>query len=192
MAEVQWDGSVVDAMESTEFENANLGVKINTRRARQRYLEHLAEDGSRAHDDDAVCILCQCEFLRGFVTQWYVASPSRGMYTDILNSAHIFCEVRCAHLHLLTVSVNRHYPKGCMKAWIARGQGRACPVCRYAPLNHFESLTECICIFQVSYRSQSAATLHDSRRSTAPTEALVAQRRTSPNFPSGNPVQRNW
>ncbi|KAF8439971.1 SNF2 family N-terminal domain-containing protein [Boletus edulis BED1] len=95
VAEVQLEGPLVDAMQSIRLDNANLEAKIKTGRARQRYLEHLAEDGSRVDNDDAVCILCQCEFLRGFITQ----------------CAHIFCE-------------------GCMKAWIARGQGRACPVCR--------------------------------------------------------------
>ena len=80
-------------MEITKLDNVNLGARINTRRARQRYLEHLAEGGSGADDEDAVCILCQCEFLRGFITQWYEASSSRGTHADIWNSAHIFCEV---------------------------------------------------------------------------------------------------
>jgi hypothetical protein len=101
VAEVQWEGSLVDAMEATKLDNANLGAKINTRRARQRYLEHLAKGGSGVDNEDAVCILCQCEFLRGFVTQWYEASSSRRTYADVLNSAHIFCEV--CFVNLLTM-----------------------------------------------------------------------------------------
>lgn len=70
VAEVQWEGSLVDAMEATNLDAVNLGAKINTRCARQRYLEHLAEGGSGVDVDDAICILCQCEFSRGFITQW--------------------------------------------------------------------------------------------------------------------------
>ncbi|KAG9310910.1 putative E3 ubiquitin-protein ligase [Chiua virens] len=76
VAEVEWEGTVVDAMEATQQDNADLLAKINTTRARQRYLDHLAVDGTRVSEDDTVCILCQCEFLRGFITQ----------------CAHMFCE----------------------------------------------------------------------------------------------------
>lgn len=70
MTEVQWEGSVVDAMQLTKLDHADLGARINTSRARQRYLEHLAEGGQGVDNDDAVCVLCQCEFSRGFITQW--------------------------------------------------------------------------------------------------------------------------
>lgn len=70
VAEVQWEGSIAGAMEATELDNANCEARINTRRARQRYLEHLAEGGSGVDNEDAVCILCQCDFSRGFITQW--------------------------------------------------------------------------------------------------------------------------
>lgn len=70
VAEVEWEGPLADAMGVTNLDIVNLGAKINTRRARQRYLEHLAEGGSGADVDDAICILCQCEFSRGFITQW--------------------------------------------------------------------------------------------------------------------------
>ncbi|KIJ64355.1 hypothetical protein HYDPIDRAFT_154792 [Hydnomerulius pinastri MD-312] len=78
VAEVIWDGSVDDAMEATKTEQTDLGNKINTGRARQRYLDHLAknkEDGTMDEDDEC-CILCRCEFTRGFITQ----------------CAHVFCE----------------------------------------------------------------------------------------------------
>ncbi|KAH7925001.1 hypothetical protein BV22DRAFT_1034512 [Leucogyrophana mollusca] len=97
VAEVVWEGGVDVAMGILEAEQAELDGKINTGRARQRYLDHLAknkEDGT-ADEDDEACILCRCEFKRGFITQ----------------CAHVFCE-------------------GCMKAWLARREGRACPVCR--------------------------------------------------------------
>lgn len=58
-----------------------LEMKINTGRARHRYLEHLAkskEDGAMDEDeDDSCCILCKCDFTRGFITQWYISSYSR-------------------------------------------------------------------------------------------------------------------
>ncbi|KAG1857719.1 SNF2 family N-terminal domain-containing protein [Suillus subalutaceus] len=97
VTEVLWEGPVVLAMEECAAERMELEGKINTSRARQRYLNHLAknkEEGITDEDDEA-CILCRCDFKRGFITQ----------------CAHVFCE-------------------GCMKAWVTRKTGRACPVCR--------------------------------------------------------------
>ncbi|KAG1816837.1 SNF2 family N-terminal domain-containing protein [Suillus subaureus] len=97
VTEALWEGTVVLAMEECAAERMELEGKINTSRARQRYLDHLAknkEEGITDEDDEA-CILCRCEFKRGFITQ----------------CAHVFCE-------------------GCMKAWVNRKTGRACPVCR--------------------------------------------------------------
>lgn len=74
VAEVQWEGSLSVAMEATNLDITDLGAKINTRHARQRYLEHLATGGSYVDDDDALCILCQCEFSRGFIAHWWEAS----------------------------------------------------------------------------------------------------------------------
>lgn len=48
--------------------------KIATGRARQRYLNNMAkiqQEGS-IDEDDRTCILCRCDFLRGFITPWYV------------------------------------------------------------------------------------------------------------------------
>jgi E3 ubiquitin-protein ligase SHPRH len=52
-----------------------LEVKINTNRARQRYLEHLAKAQGEGNvdEDEGTCILCKCEFTRGYITQWYVS-----------------------------------------------------------------------------------------------------------------------
>ncbi|KAG2135375.1 SNF2 family N-terminal domain-containing protein [Suillus bovinus] len=97
VTEVLWEGTVELAMEECAAERMELEGKINTSRARQRYLDHLAknkEEGITDEDDEA-CILCRCDFKRGFITQ----------------CAHVFCE-------------------GCMKAWVNRKNGRACPVCR--------------------------------------------------------------
>lgn len=76
VAEATWEGPVVEAITRVENERAELDVKINTGRARQRYLEHLAksqEEGTMDEDDEC-CILCKCEFTRGYITQWFVFS----------------------------------------------------------------------------------------------------------------------
>ena len=62
----------MEALEATELEQTELEVKINTNRARQRFLDHLAknkEDGATDEDDEC-CILCRCEFTRGYITPW--------------------------------------------------------------------------------------------------------------------------
>lgn len=72
VAEAAWDGRVVDAINETVKEQAELEIKINTSRARQRFLNHLAknqEDGAMDEEDEC-CILCKCEFKRGYITTW--------------------------------------------------------------------------------------------------------------------------
>ncbi|KAH8101241.1 SNF2 family N-terminal domain-containing protein [Cristinia sonorae] len=99
VTEAQWEGTLADAITKEEQEYADFDVKVNAGRARQRYLDHLAkaqEDGT-VNEDDECCILCKCEFVRGYITQ----------------CAHVFCE-------------------GCMKSWLDRKEGKACPVCRVA------------------------------------------------------------
>ncbi|EPQ55612.1 hypothetical protein GLOTRDRAFT_75757 [Gloeophyllum trabeum ATCC 11539] len=99
VAEPTWEGTVHDALCEARNAEKELRTPITTGKARQRYLEHLAKmsgDNSGCKDeDDEVCILCRCEFTRGYITQ----------------CAHMYCE-------------------GCMKAWLARKEGKACPVCR--------------------------------------------------------------
>ena len=76
VAEATWEGSVTEAIAKAEIERADLDVKINTGRARQRYLEHLAksqEEGTLDEDEEC-CILCKCEFTRGYITQWCVST----------------------------------------------------------------------------------------------------------------------
>lgn len=72
VVEVEWDGAVGDAIEENKTTRVELEKKINTARARHRYLNHLAnkeEEGGEDDEEDA-CILCKCEFVRGYITQW--------------------------------------------------------------------------------------------------------------------------
>ena len=74
VAEAEWDGSLQNAMANNDTERAALDAKINTGHARQRYLDYLAAaqaDGTLDEDQES-CILCKCEFTRGYVTPWYV------------------------------------------------------------------------------------------------------------------------
>ncbi|EGN92623.1 hypothetical protein SERLA73DRAFT_79438 [Serpula lacrymans var. lacrymans S7.3] len=78
VAEVSWETGLTHAMEICLAEHLNLDTKIKTGRARQRYLNHLAKnkEEGKVDEDDETCILCRCEFTRGFITQ----------------CAHVFCE----------------------------------------------------------------------------------------------------
>jgi E3 ubiquitin-protein ligase SHPRH len=72
VAEVAWQGRLQDAKEACIVEQNDIEDRIKTNRARQRYLVHLAknvEDGT-VDEDDETCILCRCEFARGFITPW--------------------------------------------------------------------------------------------------------------------------
>lgn len=75
VAEVGWeDASILEAIARCKIEQQELNGKLNTMRARQRYLENLA-DGNVVGDgdeDEKTCILCRCDFVRGYITQWYV------------------------------------------------------------------------------------------------------------------------
>lgn len=73
VAEVEWEEqNITVAIEVCQMEKFDLDTKMNTTRARQRYLENLAENNNIADDDedDKTCILCRCDFARGFITQW--------------------------------------------------------------------------------------------------------------------------
>ncbi|KAK7460694.1 hypothetical protein VKT23_009409 [Stygiomarasmius scandens] len=101
VADVQFEGTRQEALADAQNQQGEFEAKLNTSRARQRYLDHLTKnqgDGSgNEHEDDEekCCILCRCEFERGYITL----------------CAHIFCE-------------------GCMNAWMKKPQGKVCPVCR--------------------------------------------------------------
>lgn len=72
---------------------------MNTTRARQRYLDNLVNhDELESDDDDRACILCRCDFTRGFITQWYATFVLCRIPCDLTlffadDSAHVFCEV---------------------------------------------------------------------------------------------------
>lgn len=72
VTEAEWEGSLFEATAKAEQERGELDVKINAGKARQRYLDHLAKaQGNGALDEDEeCCILCKCEFTRGYITQW--------------------------------------------------------------------------------------------------------------------------
>ncbi|KAI0321149.1 SNF2 family N-terminal domain-containing protein [Amylostereum chailletii] len=77
VVEVEWDGSAASAIEESRTLQGELDGKINTGRARQRYLDNLAQSHEQGQDEDEDgCILCKCEFNRGYITQ----------------CAHVFCE----------------------------------------------------------------------------------------------------
>ncbi|EJD05157.1 uncharacterized protein FOMMEDRAFT_81201 [Fomitiporia mediterranea MF3/22] len=73
--DVDWEGSIDDAIEKTHVDEDTTDKNINERRARQRYLRNLTENEGD-EEDEKCCILCRCEFVRGFMTQ----------------CAHVYCE----------------------------------------------------------------------------------------------------
>ncbi|TBU46840.1 SNF2 family N-terminal domain-containing protein [Dichomitus squalens] len=101
VAEATFETTLQDSIMDLREKQTQLDTKIKAARARQRYMDNLSkshEEGTM-DEDDKTCILCKCEFIRGYITQ----------------CAHVYCE-------------------DCMKAWITRPEGKACPVCR-VPIN---------------------------------------------------------
>ncbi|KAK7030788.1 SNF2 family helicase [Favolaschia claudopus] len=78
VAEVEYEGTTAEALLKFATEQRDLSAKINTNRARQRYLDHLSKDkvSGDNDEDEETCILCKCDFIRGFIT----------------HCAHVFCE----------------------------------------------------------------------------------------------------
>lgn len=79
VVDVEWEDSVTAALELCQAEKVELDTKINTTRARHRYLVNLAGDNGDESDDgdsDQSCILCRCDFTRGFITHWCVISST--------------------------------------------------------------------------------------------------------------------
>lgn len=76
VVEPTWEGHITDAIAFGQTQQKELEAKLNTGRARLRYLDNLvmAENGEGATDQGAaeerMCILCKCEFTRGYITQW--------------------------------------------------------------------------------------------------------------------------
>ena len=62
-----------EAIAKVQAERAGLEIKIATGRAKQRYLDNMAstqEEGASSGEDEDCCILCKCEFSRGYITGW--------------------------------------------------------------------------------------------------------------------------
>ena len=79
VAEPAWEGYITDAIVSGQVQSKDLDAKINTERARLRYLDNLVsaenDEGSTekgAQEEERTCILCKSEFTRGYITHWYV------------------------------------------------------------------------------------------------------------------------
>ncbi|KAI9435845.1 SNF2 family N-terminal domain-containing protein [Lactarius indigo] len=75
--DAEWGDDVEQALRNNRAAQAELERKINTGRARQRFLTHLSEaqDAGEGEAEEG-CILCGSEFIRGYITQ----------------CAHVFCE----------------------------------------------------------------------------------------------------
>lgn len=74
VADVEWEeDSIRAAIQACVTERAKLEAKINTTRARFRYLDNLARNKDTDNmDDENECVLCRCEFNRGYITHWCV------------------------------------------------------------------------------------------------------------------------
>ncbi|KAI0776695.1 SNF2 family N-terminal domain-containing protein [Trametes elegans] len=95
VAEAMWEGHLEDAIHNAREQQAALETKINTERARLRYMDNLSrsyEDGT-LDEDDKTCILCKCDFIRGYITQ----------------CAHVYCE-DCMKSYLSRIGSARTCP----------------------------------------------------------------------------------
>ena len=72
VADVEWEEeSIMAAIQACVTERANLEAKINTTRARFRYLDNLSKNKDTDNmDEENECVLCRCEFNRGYITHW--------------------------------------------------------------------------------------------------------------------------
>lgn len=70
VAEVTWETTIVEEIEKTEAEEANCNKKINELQARGRFLNNLVENDEK-EEEDRICVLCRCDFTKGFITHWY-------------------------------------------------------------------------------------------------------------------------
>lgn len=74
---VEWQPPLADAIQETHTEETRLDSEINQKAARQRYLTHLASNANDDPDDEEnSCILCKCDFIKGYITQWFVLLTS--------------------------------------------------------------------------------------------------------------------
>lgn len=61
VAEAEWEGTVEDNIEDARILQEQLGTKVNTLRARQRYLKNLSRSQEEEDEDEEekACILCR-------------------------------------------------------------------------------------------------------------------------------------
>lgn len=72
VVDVQWEGNVVDAINEAVEESNRYEDQIKRDSARYRYLNYMAQtkESEEEEEEDKLCILCRCEFKRGYITQW--------------------------------------------------------------------------------------------------------------------------
>lgn len=97
-----WEGDVEVAIQQCIQERVTLDAKINMNRARHRYMLHLAKrrEQGLVDEDEETCILCRTDFIRGFITPWYVLVRFSKSLLMFFRSAHIFCEVNARMMQL--------------------------------------------------------------------------------------------
>lgn len=72
VCEVEWEGPIEYVVAEEMEKNRALGTQIANGRSRQRYLANLVKNKGKIDEDDEenICTLCKCEFVRGYMTQW--------------------------------------------------------------------------------------------------------------------------
>lgn len=71
VVDVEWEGNVLDAINEVVEEVQQFDDTIKRDAARYRYLDYMAQTKDfQSEEEDKLCILCRCEFKRGFITQW--------------------------------------------------------------------------------------------------------------------------
>lgn len=72
VGDVEFTGEREDALHDSEKEVKDMDAQIISKRAHQRYLENLVKSNEEddMDEDDKCCILCRCDFERGFITSW--------------------------------------------------------------------------------------------------------------------------
>lgn len=92
--QAKWEGSIDDVIRDEVDKQEALDVKIRAGRSKQKYLSNLVQ-GKDDDDAEETCTLCKCEFVRGFITSWFVLESYSRFFHLLthLDSAHIFCQV---------------------------------------------------------------------------------------------------
>ena len=92
--EATWDpeDTVDIALARIAREQADMQKKIDTGHARQRYLGHLAQSRNEdvIEEEEQCCVLCRCEFVRGYITQWCALDICRQVTVLTVRSAHMY------------------------------------------------------------------------------------------------------